>query len=156
MRPLLVSCVLALATAAVSLPTSAFQTTGGDAIVIPATPPQIRAEQDALRVELQKKKGDYAHLSDDERAAILHAQEPIYALTEGKTTVDELNGDQRIALANALESVKALVNKADDARVVCERVRVVGSNMPQNKCMTVAQRRKIQERLRTEGVRVGN
>lgn len=137
-------------------PATAFQAMGGDAIAIQSTPAEIRAVQDALRVELQKKKGNYAHLSDDERSAILRQQDTIYTLIQGKSTIDELGGDDRIALANALESIKALVNKADDARIVCERVKVVGSNMPQSKCMTVGQRRKIQERLRTEGVRVNN
>ena len=156
MRLPLASCVFALAFAAASMSAHAYQTAGGDAIVIQSSPAEIRAAQNSLRAELQKKKGGYEHLSDEERGAILQKQDAVYALIEGKAAIDDLSGDDRIALANALESIKALLNKAEDARIVCERVRVVGSNMPQNKCMSVAQRRKIQERLRAEGVRISN
>ncbi|TXH78013.1 MAG: hypothetical protein E6Q88_00065 [Lysobacteraceae bacterium] len=127
-----------------------------DAIEIHSTPAQIRATQDSLKRSIEKKEGDYADLSDKDRKAILDKQADIYRLIEGRTTIEELGPNGKIELANALESMNALLTKAEDSRMVCERVKVIGSNRPQNKCMSVGERKRLREKIQREGIRVSN
>lgn len=134
--------------------TLSFSVVADDAIVIDGTPQSLRAAQDALQRDLAAKKGDYAHLTDDEKQTILRKQSMVYSLIEGRTTFDGMREDEKVRLVNAVEEVRALVAKAEDSRMVCERVKVIGSNRPQNKCMTVAERRRLRERAQQEGLRV--
>ena len=133
--------------------TLSFSVVADDAIVIDGTPQSLRAAQDALQRDLAAKKGDYAHLTDDEKQTILRKQSMVYSLIEGRTTFDGMREDEKVRLVNAVEEVRALVAKAEDSRMVCERVKVIGSNRPQNKCMTVAERRRLRERAQLEGLR---
>ena len=43
--------------------------------------------------------------------------------------------------------------RAEDSRMICERIKPVGSNRPQNKCLTVAERRRQRERAQQQGIR---
>lgn len=127
-----------------------------DAIEINSTPAQIRVAQDNLKRSIEKKEGNYADLSDKDRKAILDKQADIYRLIEGRTTIEELSPNGKIELANALESMNALLTKAEDSRMICERVKVIGSNRPQNKCLSVGERRRLRENLQREGIRTSN
>lgn len=134
----------------------AFPALSEDAIEIHSTPAQIRAAQDQLKRSIDRKEGAYADLSDENRKAILQKQAEIYRLIEGRTTIEELGPNVRIDLVNALESQKALLAKAEDDRMICERVKVIGSNRPQNKCISVGERRRMRERIQREGIRAVN
>lgn len=127
-----------------------------DAIEINSTPAQIRVAQDNLKRSIEKKEGNYADLSDKDRKAILDKQADIYRLIEGRATIEELGPNGKIELANALESMNALLTKAEDSRMICERVKVIGSNRPQNKCLSVGERRRLRENLQREGIRTSN
>ncbi len=116
-----------------------------DKIEIASTPAQIRTAQADLRQAIERKSGNYSQFSDDERKDIFARQDEVLVLIEGKNTNEELAPDDRIALANALAAVDAAVTRAEDNRMICERIKPIGSNRPQNKCMTVAQRRKLRE-----------
>lgn len=122
-----------------------------DVLQLQSSPAEIRSAQDALKGAVERKEGDFAGLSDEERQRILDKQAAIYALIEGKQSAAELGEEDKRQLVNALEEVKALVTRAEDERMVCQRVRVIGSNRPENKCMTVRQRREMRERLQTQG-----
>lgn len=123
-----------------------------DAIVIDSTPAQIRAAQTEQRQAIERKSGNYSHFTDAERKAIFAKQDEVSALIEGKTTIDELGPDGKIALANALESVKALVTRAEDGRLICERIKPIGSNRPQNKCISVGERRRLRDAAQNQGL----
>lgn len=144
--------VLTLALAATLLSCPAFAHEAADPVANGASPAQIRTEQADLRTAIEHKAGNYAHFSDEERAAIFAKQDEVVRLVQGKETLTDLGPDGRLALANALEEVKALVTRAEDARMICERIKPVGSNRPQNKCMSVGERRRQRDRLRQEGV----
>ncbi len=131
-----------------------FAAVADDDIIVNGTPDSLRTTQDALKRDLLAKKSDYAHLSDDEKQTILRKQEPIYAFIEGRTSFEGMNDEDKRRLVNAVEEVRALVAKAEDSRMICERVRVIGSNRPQNKCMTVGDRRRIREKTQQNGIRV--
>jgi hypothetical protein len=131
-----------------------FATLAQDAITIDWTPESLRSAQDAIKRALTSDKSGYGHLSEAEKQAILNKQEPIYAMIEGRTNFDNLSDDDKRRLINAIEEVRTSVAKAEDSRMICERVRVIGSNRPQNKCTTVGERRRQREQLQTQGVRV--
>jgi hypothetical protein len=135
-----------------------FASTAGanDAIDIQSTPAQIRAAQDGIKQAIEKKEGVYKELSAHEKQRILDEQQVLYRALEGKDSIDALNGPQKIQIANALESIAALVSRAEDDRKVCERVKVLGSNRPQNVCMTVGERRRLRETVQREGIKTSN
>ncbi len=147
-----VSSLVALCLAA----SLSFAAVADDAITITGTPEGIRTTQDALKRDLIAKKSDYDHLSDAEKQAILRKQDAIYSFLNEHSSFDGLSDDDKRQLINALEAVRALVAQAEDSRMICERVKVIGSNRPQNKCMTAGQRRRIREKLQTEGIRIEN
>ena len=136
--------------AASLLPFSAF---AKDAIEISSTPPEIRAAQADLRKAIERKSGNYSHFTDAERKAIFAKQDELTVLVDGKNTIDELGPDGKIEVANALEAVNALVNRAEDNRLICERVKPLGSNRPQNKCMSVGERRRLRDDAQRQGLR---
>ncbi len=135
---------------------SAFPAAANDVIDIQSSPAQIRGVQKAIRLAVEHGEGAYKDLNSLERQSILDQQQVVYRLLDGKDSIDLLNEPQKVELANALESINAQVSKAEDERKVCERVKVVGSNRPQNVCMTVGQRRRLQEATRREGTRTTN
>jgi hypothetical protein len=131
-----------------------FVVVADEAISITGTPESLRAAQDALKRDLTTGKG-YNHLSRDEKRAIVHKQEAVYALIEGLSSFDHLNDDDERRLLNAVEEVRALVAQAEDSRMICERIKPTGSNRPANKCMTFGERRRIQEKIKVQqGIRV--
>ncbi len=123
-----------------------------DKIEIDSTPAQIRDAQTQLRQAIEAKRGNYAHFSDEERREIFARQDDVLAAIEGRQSIDELNNDERVRLANALSAVDAAVGKAEDNRMICERIKPIGSNRPQNKCMTVGQRRQLREDAQRQGL----
>ena len=71
--------------------------------------------------------------------------------------VAELGPDGKIALANALEAVKASFARAEDNRMICERSKKpLGFNRPENKCISVGQRRRMREEARAVGLRTSS
>lgn len=125
-----------------------------DTIAISGTPDQIRTQQAELRQAIEKKSGNYAHFTDDERKTIFARQDDVLAVLGDKASVDELNSDGKLRLANALEAVDAAVHHAEDNRLICERIKPIGSNRPENKCMTVGQRRKLREDAQRGGLKM--
>jgi hypothetical protein len=122
-----------------------------DAGSIDSTPERIRSEQAALRALVESKSGQYSYFTDDERKEILSRQDRVLGLIDAKTAISDLTPDDRIALANALAAVDAAVTRAEDNRLICERIKPLGSNRPQNKCMTVGQRRKLRDDAQSQG-----
>lgn len=150
------SCMRSMSLAALCLAVSlSFPVFANDTIVLNWTPESLRTAQDALKRDLTAAGNkQYSHLTQDEKQTILRKQGPIYAMLEGRASFDALSDDEKRRLANAIEEVRALVAKAEDSRMICERVRVIGSNRPQNKCMTVGERRRLREKAQQDGLRV--
>lgn len=143
--------LFAMALVAVTLfSSSAF---AADVITIDSTQAQIRTAQGELRAAIERKSGNYSHFTDDERKTIFARQDEVLSLIDGKQDVAELGPDAKISLANALDAVKASVARAEDNRMICERIKPVGSNRPQNKCISVGQRRRMREEAQRGGLR---
>ena len=76
-----------------------------------------------------------------QRACVWRARSVSKRVPEGKASIEELPADDKVEAINHLEWIKATLTKADNERLVCERVKVVGSNRPQRVCRTVAEMR---------------
>ncbi len=141
------------ATAVVAVMLLSSSVFAADVITIDSTPAQIRTVQGELRAAIERKSGNYSHFTDDERKAIFARQDELLSLIDGKQDVAELGPDDKLALANALEAVKASVARAEDNRMICERIKPLGSNRPENKCISVGQRRRMREEAKRGGLR---
>ncbi len=107
------------------------------------TPPlgEIRAQQEQMRGDVLAGKGIYKEMSREKRDELARRQSDLIALLGEHQSLDELSEADKTRAFNTLEWIKATVTNAEDARVVCERKRPVGSNRVQRVCATVAERR---------------
>jgi hypothetical protein len=110
-------------------------------IVVDTRAELIRAQQETIRSEALGKKGRYRDMEPATRDRLFQVQDQVFASLEGKSSSKELNAQDQVTLFNALEEISAIVNAAEENRMVCERVRRVGSHRYENVCKTVAQRR---------------
>jgi hypothetical protein len=101
----------------------------------------IVAQQSQLKAEVETGAERFKSLSPDKRANLLARQNRVLAMLEGRELSTELSQQQQLDLFNELEAISAIVNDAEDERIICERTRPVGSNRPMRVCRTVAQRR---------------
>jgi hypothetical protein len=134
-----------LSTAILAATLFASSASAEDAGATASSPDQIRTAQGDLRKLVESTSGKYSYFTDEDRKDILSRQDQALALIEGKTAIAELSPEERTALDKALADVRAAVARAEDNRLICERIKPVGSNRPENKCMTVGQRRKLRE-----------
>ena len=102
---------------------------------------EIRAQQLEYRGQAQGKTGLFKEMPEHQVSELLRKQNRFLTLTEGKASIEELPADDKVEAINHLEWIKATLTKADNERLVCERVKVVGSNRPQRVCRTVAEMR---------------
>ncbi|MBX3712382.1 MAG: hypothetical protein KF800_10510 [Lysobacter sp.] len=116
--------------------------------------PEIRAAQDALKAAIEKKEGPYARYSESQRTALREQQSSIYRLIDGKQSVNELGEDNRLRLANLLMAQKAQLEQSPEDKMVCERVKVLGSNRPKMQCMSESRREQLREQQRTQGTKM--
>ena len=116
--------------------------------------PEIRAAQDALKAALEKKDGPYARYSESQRKTLREQQTSIYGLIEGKVSLDDLGEDNRLRLANLLMSQKAQLEQKPEDKMVCERVKVLGSNRPKMQCMSESRREQLREQQRNQGAKM--
>jgi hypothetical protein len=121
-----------------------------DAAVNDKSPMQIDVGNDIARqlqmVEMAIGSERYSELEDQDRIAVRDALGRIRANVGQSHTVDGLAPDIRTAVFNDQEVVNTIMSRAHaDSRMVCERVRLTGSNRREQVCMTVAQRRDMRE-----------
>lgn len=109
---------------------------------------EIREQQTVLQAEVRGGRGAFKDMAAPDRDSLLAKQDRVLTLLQGRQSIDQLSEAERLELFNTLEEIKGVVTNAEDSRMVCQRVKVVGSNLPQRVCMTVAQRREQQEQAR--------
>jgi hypothetical protein len=144
LRPMLAALLLSLSLHAVA----------GDAPTVNnATVPQFLAWHDEVA---QRAAGrDFEALSRAERRQLADAQAEIRRTLDGKASMSDLDDAAKIRLFNAQERVVALVNKAEDERLVCSQRKRLGSHRHQLECRTVAQMQRDREAARTARLRTG-
>ena len=105
----------------------------------------IVAQQQQLKADAEARVGRFADMPAVKRNDLLARQDKVFALLDGRESSTELSQQQQLSLLNELEAIGALVNNTEDERMICERVKPMGSNRPVKVCKTVAQRRAERE-----------
>ena len=127
-----------------------------------ATPPAtalqtdaIRSQQAQIKAGIEARTGAYKDLPARTREQLLAQQALVLGLVEGRQTTADLDAAQQGELFAALESIDAMVNKANDERLVCELVKTLGSNRKERVCRTAGQVRAEHEATRDQINRYG-
>lgn len=110
---------------------------------------RILAQQQELKRDLDVGKID--GLTTRQVNAIRKAQVDVFAVTEGKTSLDQLSMDDKVRLENALERINAEVKNTragHDDKQVCWRERASGTTMKVTRCGTEAEKREAREGAR--------
>lgn len=99
-------------------------------------------QQRALQSDLADGK---LELTTRQLNLVRKAQDEVFALTAGKTSLDQLSIEERVRLENALERVNAQVKGGDLDRLargeqeICRRERRTGSKVKVTVCATQAE-----------------
>lgn len=104
------------------------------------------AEQ-VRQVEKALNDGDYAELSADDRNQVRQSLARISERVGDRQTVQELPASVQNDVFNEQEKVNTILARAhEESRLICQYTRSTGSNMPKSRCLTVAERRRIEEK----------
>ena len=109
----------------------------------------ILAQQTALKRDIDAGKTD--GMTTRQVSVIRKAQVDVFAVTEGKTTLDQLSMDDKVRLENALERINAEVKgtrAGRDDKQVCWRERTSGSNTKVTRCGSESEMREAREGAR--------
>ncbi len=126
----------------------------GQQVLVETDAAKIVAQQTQIAQDVRAGRGAYRDMAASERERLLQLQARVLGALEGRQRTTDLAAADQLAVFNDLEAISALVNKAEDERMICERTRPIGSNRPVNICKTVAERREERERtLNSRGAR---
>lgn len=98
---------------------------------------------------------DFEALSRGDKEKLANAQAEIRQALDGKASMADLDDAAKLTVFNAHEQVVALVNKAEDERMVCTQKKRLGSHRHQLECRTVAQIKADREAARNTRLRTG-
>ncbi|MDR0184605.1 hypothetical protein [Lysobacter arvi] len=110
---------------------------------------RILAQQQELKRDLDAGRPE--GMTTRQVNAIRKAQTEVFAVTDGKTSLDQLSMDEKVRLENALERINAEVKNTRtgrDEKQVCWRERMSGSNTKVTRCGTEAEMREAREGAR--------
>jgi len=110
---------------------------------------QIVTQQQALKRDLDAGKTD--GLTTRQVSVIRKSQAEVFAVTEGKTALDQLSMNEKVRLENALERINAEVKNTragQNDKQVCWRERMTGTNTKVTRCGTEAEMREAREGAR--------
>lgn len=100
----------------------------------------ILAQQQQLRATLES--GDTTGLTPRQIKVVRNAQADVFALTKGKSTLEEMNIEEKVRLENALERINAEIRGtrlSSEEKQVCWRERKSGSKLMVTRCGTQAE-----------------
>ncbi|MCF3481359.1 hypothetical protein GUV60_15115 [Stenotrophomonas maltophilia] len=99
------------------------------------------------QVEAALAAPDYAELSAEDRGQVQQALSRIRQHMGERQTVQELPPQLQAEVFNEQERINTLLARGhEDSRQICKYERTTGSNMPRSRCLTVAERRRIEEK----------
>ncbi len=99
---------------------------------------QFREQAATLRSDMDK--GKYAQLSKGDKKAIDKRLGELDALYVKRSTGAKINDSDAVALVNASSEINSLLSGDSGQKLICERVKTVGSNRSTKVCMTAADR----------------
>lgn len=85
-------------------------------------------------------EGDYGHIRRNDMKRLDRAAQAIEQLFGDRTGEIDLSDDEQITLANAQETINAIIRADDKSRLVCKKVAGIGTRIPKTECLSVAQR----------------
>ncbi len=85
----------------------------------------------------------FKHLDNESRNRLLGAQDELFALLEGKISIEELDAAEQVAVYNAQGVVNAVLADAELDREICKRERTLGSHRVMTVCMTVREQEEM-------------
>ncbi|MCW4454703.1 hypothetical protein OK348_07820 [Flavobacterium sp. MXW15] len=99
------------------------------------------------RIEVALADGKtYSEISREDRSKVGAALARMAEKLGDDGIAANLGEADKVQVFNDQELINTLLTKArEDSRLICRRERPIGSNRPQNLCMTVAQRREARE-----------
>lgn len=100
--------------------------------------PKFLKHQEALRDDMEKKK--FAHVDAESKRHLFAAQDQLFNVLRGKTSIDQLNNDELVLVYNAQNEIAAILQNAEDDRPICERSERLGSHFNTTNCMSKRQR----------------
>ncbi len=86
------------------------------------------------------RDGEYGSISHDDLQRLDIAHLTMVRLLDGYDNARHLQVDERIALFNAQELIKAIVRNDEKGRIVCKRVSGTGTRLARADCLTVSER----------------
>ena len=89
------------------------------------------------------KKGTYGKLPKGGGDKLDQSRALIGTLLADDRDPRTLDRDQRLALFNAHETIRSIVNNDDKSRVVCKREQHLGSRVATTECLTVGEREEL-------------
>jgi len=99
----------------------------------------ILQQQREIRAQSEHSTGAYARFDPATLERMHSAQDTVFALLDGKTSVEQLAPDRQVELFNALEQVKAILAENDRNRQKCWREHKLGTTMKITRCATLAE-----------------
>jgi len=108
--------------------------------VQPQTVSEILTFQRNLRERLDKPYGEYSRFDQAALSHMKRAQDKVFAMLQGVSSLDQLSPNQKTDLSNSLDEIKATLLANEGNRQICHRERKTGSNLIELRCETVADR----------------
>ena len=99
---------------------------------------QFREQAATLRSEMDK--GKYSDLSRSDKRAIDKRLDELDALYVKRSTGAKFQDADAVALVNASSEINSVLAGKRDDKLICEQVKMVGSNRSTKVCMTSAAR----------------
>ncbi len=99
-------------------------------------------------VVLRARAGDYGRIKKVDMERVAKEQQSIEDLLGGRTGELTLTVDEQIQLANAQESINAIILSDDKSRMVCKRIAAIGTRLTKTECLSVAERERRAEKAR--------
>ena len=108
---------------------------------------QAPVAEQVRQIEKALDNGEYAEISADDRAKVRQSLERITLRMGDRQTAQELPPTVQNEVFNDQERINTILIRAHaDSRLVCQHTRTTGSNMPKSRCLSVAERRRIEEK----------
>lgn len=98
--------------------------------------------QHALRRDFEHGKR-FRHVDGQSKRQLFAAQDRIFAILEGRDSIEELTAQQQVDLYNAQNVVNGVVADAELDREVCRREKQIGSNRVKLVCLSKREWREV-------------
>lgn len=108
----------------------------------------VLEQQKQIRADVEASRGSYGQLNPATRQELRSRQDRLNKLLEGRG-YDQLNEAERAQARQEIEWIAQAGADKEEDRMICERVRAIGSNRVERVCKSASQRRE-EQKLRVE------